>query len=89
MMAFNITPNVHIEHDSDGVVRFLRHLQVPYTLKDAGFTTAAIVTSKSLAIQYIRDVASIYKIDPVQLIKLDKKPEKKLIDTLSVQIQDL
>ncbi len=79
-LAFIVTPNVHVERDKDGIVRHLRHLQEPYTPEAAGFAVAAVVTPQSLATQYVRDVASIYKIDTAQLINLVKRPEDKLTD---------
>jgi zinc metalloprotease ZmpB len=58
-MAFQLSPNVHVERDGQGVVRHLAHLQAPYTLP-AGL---AAPSPQALAGQYLRDVAQLYGID--------------------------
>lgn len=68
-MTFEITPDVEVRRDQEGVARSLRHLQQPYTETDAGLTAP---TPRSLAGQYVRDVAEIYDIDPGWLVDLDQ-----------------
>jgi hypothetical protein len=53
-MPFTLTPNVYVERAPDGTVVQLRHLQQPYL--------AGTLTPKSLAEQYIHEVASIYQV---------------------------
>lgn len=76
-MAFQLTPNVHVRRDKDGVVRLLRHMQEPY-----GPAAAALVapTPRAMAGAYLRDVAPIYAIDPKMLADLDKPVGQDLTD---------
>jgi zinc metalloprotease ZmpB len=53
-MPFSLNPNVHVERAPDGSVLQLRHLQQPYVATATG--------PRSLADQYLRDVAGIYAI---------------------------
>lgn len=62
-MPFSLTPNVHVERAQDGSVRQLRHLQQPYA--------AAATSPRPLAVEYVRDVASIYNIPAGALVALN------------------
>lgn len=68
-MAFQLTPDVHLERDSQGIVRHLAHLHQPYTFP-AGI---AAPSPQALAGQYMRDVAGIYGIDPSALKDLSRQ----------------
>jgi hypothetical protein len=66
-MAFQITPNVTVTRDSNGIVRQLSHLQQPYLA--AGLAGA---NPRALARTYLTDVASIYSVDSSLLPTLDQ-----------------
>jgi zinc metalloprotease ZmpB len=66
-MAFQITPNVSVTKDRDGIVRLLNHLQQPYFA--AGL---AAVNPRTLARTYVGDVASIYSVDAALLSTIDQ-----------------
>ncbi|HYG60058.1 MAG TPA: hypothetical protein VD902_18485, partial [Symbiobacteriaceae bacterium] len=68
-MAFQITPNVHVERDDQGLVRHLAHLHEPYTLP-AGL---AAPSPQALAGQYLREVAGLYGIDQSSLKDLSRQ----------------
>lgn len=66
-MAFEITRNVSVTRDSNGIVRQLSHLQQPY------FSTGLASTNpRFLARTYVTDVASIYSVDSALLSTLDQ-----------------
>ena len=66
-MAFQITPNVSVTKDRDGIVRLLNHLQQPYFA-----TGLAAVNPRTLARTYVGDVASIYSVDAALLSTIDQ-----------------
>lgn len=74
-MAFTITPNVDVERDAQGVIRHLRHLQEPYVS-----TGLAAPTPRAMAMDYVRDAATIYGIDHSLLSDLGKQVGKELIE---------
>lgn len=60
-MAFQITDNVNVERDPDGVVRQLEHVQEPYVAQpnaSLGFTQET--SPRALAEDYLREVAPLY-----------------------------
>ncbi len=67
-MAFEITRNVTVTRDKDGVVRQLSHLQQPYFA-----TGIAETNSRALARSYVLDVARIYGVDTGTLA-IDQRP---------------
>jgi hypothetical protein len=66
-MAFQITPNVSVTKDSDGIVRQLSHLQQPFFA-----TGVAGGNPRALARTYLGEVASIYSVDSSLLPTLDQ-----------------
>jgi len=72
-MALKITPNVHIRRDSQGRIRQLSHAQQPYRPEAVdialhpAMADSAPLTPRSLAEQYIRDVAQIYELKPEEV----------------------
>ncbi|MFZ5817639.1 MAG: hypothetical protein ACOY93_20490 [Bacillota bacterium] len=73
-MAFRITPQVHVDRDSQGIVRHLAHLQQPYTLP-AGL---AAPSPQALAAQYLHEVAPLYGIAPGLLRDLSRQVGRSL-----------
>jgi zinc metalloprotease ZmpB len=65
-MAFQITPNVFVTRDSNGIVRQLGHLQQPYFA-----ASLAGGNPRALARTYLGEVASIYSVDSSLLPTLD------------------
>ena len=65
-MAFQITSDVKMKRDSDGMIRRLSHASQPYALQTTGVTEAVggVVTPRALADSYVRDVAPSYELDP-------------------------
>lgn len=66
-MAFQITPNVSVTRDNNGIVRQLSHLQQPYVA--ASFVEG---NPRALARTYLTDVSSIYSVDSSLLLTLDQ-----------------
>ena len=66
-MAFEVTPDVYIRTDANGVVRHLRHLRQPYV------GDPMQPNSRSLAMRYLQDVAYLYRVDGF-LAHLDTQP---------------
>lgn len=64
-MPFNLTPNVRVSRDSQGIVRQLIHLQEPYA---PGGGAAA--TPKALSAAYLQDAAKLYDLEPKWLATL-------------------
>jgi hypothetical protein len=62
-MPFTVTPNVHVERAPNGTVRQLRHLQQPYL--------AGKLSGRSLATQYLQEVAGFYELPADALTTLD------------------
>ena len=58
-MPFNVTPNVRLSRDSQGIVRQLIHLQEPYAPGGG-----AVATPKALSAAYLQDAARLYDLDP-------------------------
>lgn len=73
-MPFELTPDMEVRRDQDGIVRSLRHLQSPYTDSEAGLTAP---TPRSLASQYVHDVAELYDLNPDWLATLDQPLPKE------------
>lgn len=66
-MPFNITRNVQLSRDAQGVVRQVVHLQEPYAPGGA-----VAVTPKTLAAAYLHDLADLYKLAPRWLATLSE-----------------
>jgi hypothetical protein len=62
-MPFTVTSNVHVERAPNGTVRQLRHLQEPYL--------AGGLSRRSLAAQYVQEVAELYQLPPDSLRALN------------------
>lgn len=68
-MPFTLTPNVHVRRDETGTVRQLSHPQQSYQ-PDATLLTASVggashpLTPRTLAENYLREVAPIYQFAP-------------------------
>jgi hypothetical protein len=62
-MPFRLTPHVHVERATNGTPRQLRHLQQPYL--------APGKSGRSLAAQYVQDVAQLYGLPDDALKALD------------------
>ncbi len=62
-MPFTVTPNVDVERAPNGTVRQIRHLQQPYFVGG--------LSGRSLAAQYVQDVAEYYQVPPDALTKLN------------------
>src|SRR6266545_1788217 len=62
-MPFTVTANVHVERAPNGTVRQLRHLQQPYLVH--------MLSGRSLAAQYVQEVAEFYELPPDALTTLD------------------
>ncbi len=62
-MPITITANVHVERAPNGTVRQLRHLQQPYLAGKLG--------GRSLAANYVQEVARIYELPPDALTTLN------------------
>ncbi len=77
-MAFQITPNVHVDSDDSGVARHLAHLQAPYLPP-----SVAATSPRALADQYLHEVAPLYRLDPALLTNLDAPLEGKLSDVVT------
>ena len=63
VMPFPVTANVHVERDPNGTVRQLRHFQHPYL--------ARTLSGRSLAAQYVQEVAETYQLPPSALTRLN------------------
>src|SRR5947209_16398513 len=69
-MTFNLTPNVRVRRDDEGRIRQLSHPQQPYRpdALELGMMAAsggpARLTPRSLADQYLREVAPVYGFAP-------------------------
>lgn len=57
-MPFNLTPNVRVSRDGQGIARQLIHLQEPYAPG-----AAAAATPKALATSYLQDTAKVFDLD--------------------------
>ena len=64
-MPFNVTPNVRLSRDGQGIVRQLIHLQEPYAPGGG-----AVATPKALSAAYLHDTARLYDLDPKWLATL-------------------
>ena len=64
-MPFTVTANVHVERASNGTVRQLRHIQRPYRARN--------LSGRSLAAQYVQEVAEIYQLPPNALTTLNSQ----------------
>lgn len=85
-MTFNITPNVEVRRDADGIVRQIRHLQQPYATEEAGLTGPS---ARMLSGAYLRDVAEIYGFDESVLAELEKQIGEEITDQgSSLQIRE-
>ena len=71
-MPFEITPDVFVETDDQGIARHLEHIRSPYTAATAGLVQAA---PDQLAMQYVRDVAEIYGVPREWLAGLEPPVE--------------
>jgi hypothetical protein len=69
-MPFNVTRNVRLSRDGQGIVRQLVHLQEPYAPGGA-----AAATPKALAAAYLQDTAGLYGLDPQWLVTLAETVE--------------
>lgn len=72
-MDFELTPNVRVKRDDQGIVRLLSHPQEPYT-SPSGVKQSL----RALSEAYVHDVAEIYGIDPTMLSSLAEPVERKL-----------
>jgi hypothetical protein len=68
-MTFQVTPNVSVTRDSDGVVRQLSHLQQPFL--PSGLTAGG---PRALARSYLAEVAPLYSITEEMLATADQAP---------------
>jgi len=67
-MAFQLTQNVNVERDEDGVVRQLEHLQEPFVPQpNVNLGDAGEPTPRAVAEDYLREVAPIYGISDEML----------------------
>jgi hypothetical protein len=66
-VAFQITKNVHVQTDDDGVVRHIRHVQEPFRASEAALVAP---TRRLVGDAYTREVAPIFRIDPGLLATL-------------------
>src|SRR5687768_16672983 len=72
-MPFDLTPNIHVRRDQTGTVRHPRHPQQPYVSP-----AVAEPQPLPLAAEYVREVASIYGVDPALLANLTSAPPNEL-----------
>jgi zinc metalloprotease ZmpB len=67
-MPFVMTPNVHVRRDRSGHVRQLSHVSEPYRPNAVDMAVAGLsdqaLTPRSLAEQYLREVAPLYDLAP-------------------------
>jgi hypothetical protein len=63
-MPFELSANVDVQRDDEGLIRILRHPQDPFSPERAGLTEPSPL---ELADQYVREVAPLYGINEDQL----------------------
>src|SRR5215204_3981189 len=62
-MTFQLTQNVRVERDEKGVVRLLEHVQEPFVPEASAGLGDEGPTPRSVAEDYLRQVAPIYGIN--------------------------
>ena len=72
-MAFELTPGIEVVRNERGEVVHLQHLQQPYLGEKQGQEDPG-----TLAAEYLRDVADIYKLDRRLLRQLEAPPAQRL-----------
>lgn len=89
-MPFNVTPDVHVRKDEAGRVRYLSHVDQPYTAAQGiKLASAAVVapedaavdavaprppSMRALADQYVREVSGLFDLAPHEVSNLSASP---------------